>query len=166
MGDVPVAARPVSVHGAILEGEADAVVGGAARKLAPDFLEPGQALFDRLAAHPAGEARDRPGAEMAGVVDQRLPSGERLSVEIAVLERIAEHAERIHRHVGVADRLAELFRQLRQILVHRLPEVGLDALEAQSDDLTHISRRIRRVGLDHGSDADVEQRSHGIPTLR
>ena len=53
---------------------------------------------------------------MAGVVDQRLPAGERLPVEIAVLERIAEHAERIDRHVGVADRLAQSFASLGRSL--------------------------------------------------
>ena len=97
---------------------------------------------------------------MVRVVDQRFPAGKRLPVEIAVLERIAEHAERVDRHVGVADRLAKLARQPRQVLVHRLPEERLDALEPESDDLAHIGRRIRRVRLDHGADADVEQVSH------
>ena len=100
------------------------------------------------------------GAEMVRVVDQRFPSGKRLPIEIAVLERIAEHAERIDRHVGVADRLAQLPGQQRQILVHGLPEERLDAFEAKSDDLAHIRGRIRRIGADHCSDADVEQRSH------
>ncbi len=59
--------------------------------------------------------------------------------------------------VGVADRLAELPGEQRQILVHRLPEERLDALEAVFDDLAHVGGGIRRVGADHGSDADVEQ---------
>ena len=49
-----------------------------------------------------------PCAEMVRAVDQRFPSGKRLPVEIAVLERIAEHAERIDRHIGVADRFTQL----------------------------------------------------------
>ena len=159
VGDVPVAARPVSVHRAILEREAHPLVCGAARKLAPDRLELGQARLDRLAAHAAGEARDRPGAEMVRVVDQRFPTGKRLPVEIAVLERVAEHAERVDGHVGVADRLANLLRQQRQVLVHGLPEEGLDALEPESDDLPHIGGGIRRVSPNHGADANIEQRS-------
>src|SRR5580693_3149384 len=62
----------------------------------------------RLASHAAREARDRPCAEMVRAVDQRFPSGKRLPVEIAVLERIAEHAQRIDRHIGVADRFTKL----------------------------------------------------------
>ena len=97
---------------------------------------------------------------MVRVIDQRFPSGERLPIEIPVLERIAEHAERIDRHVGVADRFTQLPGQQRQVLVHRLPEERLDAFEAKSGDPTHIRGRIRRIGADHCSDADVEQGSH------
>ena len=97
---------------------------------------------------------------MMRIVDQRFPAGERLPIEIAVLQRIAKHSERIDGHVGVADRFTELLGQQREILVHRLPEERLDAFEAKSDDLTHIRGGIRRIGADHGSDADVEQRSH------
>ena len=98
---------------------------------------------------------DRPRAEQVRVVDQRLPPVERLPVEIAVLERIAEHAERIDGHVGVADRLAQFVGELRQILVHRLPEERLDALEAKLDELAHHGRRIRRARANHRADSDV-----------
>ena len=138
-----------------------ALVGGAARKLAPDLLVRRQARLERLAAHAAGEAGDGAGAEEMRVVDQRLPAGQRLPVELVVLQRIAEHAERVDRHVGVADRLAEFAREPRQILVHRLPEERLDALEAVPDDGSDISGRVGRVGPDHGSDANVEELSHG-----
>ena len=50
VGDVPVAGRPVAVHRAILEGDANALVGGAPRKLAPHLLEARQALGELRAA--------------------------------------------------------------------------------------------------------------------
>src|SRR5271165_4278525 len=151
VGDVPVAARPVAVHRAILEGQAHAPAGGAARKFAPDFLVRRQTRLDRLFAHAAGEPGYGLRPEMMGVVDQRLPACERLAVEVAALQRIAEHAERIDGHVGVADRLTKLLRKKRQILVHGLPEERLDALEAELDNLPDISRGVGRVRLDHRS---------------
>ena len=84
VGDVPVAARPVAVHGAILEGDLHALVGGALGEFAPDLLVARQAVGQRLVADAAGEAGNAGGAEMMGVVDAILPALQRLEVDIGL----------------------------------------------------------------------------------
>ena len=99
------------------------------------------------------------GAEEMGVVDQRLPAGERRLVEVAALERIAEHAERVDDDVGAVDRLVQFAGEPREVLVaDGLPEERLDALEAVRKDLPHVAGRVGRVRLDHGADADIADR--------
>ena len=44
---------------------------------------------------------------MMGVVDAVLPALQRLAVDIRVLQRIAEHAERRNRDIAIANRLAQ-----------------------------------------------------------
>ena len=160
MRDVPIAARPIAVHGAVLERQAHALVGRSLRELAPDGFELRQARLDRLAPHASGEAGDRARPEQVRVVDQRLPSFERLPVELVVLERIAEHAERVDDDVGVADRLAKLVCELGQVLVHGLPEERLDAFKAELDELANGSRRIGRACADHRANSDVQELAH------
>ena len=75
-----------------------------------------------------------------------FPAGERLAVEVAVLERIAEHAERAHHDVAVADRLADLAGEARHILAaERLPEERLDAFEAKRQDLPDVAGGVGEV---------------------
>ena len=65
------------------------------------------------------------------------------AVELLLLQRIAEHAERADLDVGVADRFLELAREARNVLVAEgLPEERLDALEAERQDCAHIGRGI------------------------
>ncbi len=78
VGDVPVAGRPVAVHGAVFEGDLDALVGGALGKLAPDLLVARQAVGQRLVADAAGKAGNAGGAEVMGIVDAVLPALQRL----------------------------------------------------------------------------------------
>ena len=67
-----------------------------------------------------------------GVVDQRLPAAQGRPVELAILEWIAEHAERADNHVGIPDRVADLASESGDVLAaDRLPEERLDALEAE-----------------------------------
>ena len=67
---------------------------------------------------------------------QRFPGRERLAIDVAALQRIAEHAERADDDVGIADRLADLAGEPRDVLAaERLPEERLDALEAERQDL-------------------------------
>src|SRR5579859_2810035 len=63
MRDVPIARRPVAVHGAILKSDFDALVSGATRQFAPDFFEFWQTLFKPPAAQAPGKAGDNLGAE-------------------------------------------------------------------------------------------------------
>ena len=59
-----------------------------------------------------------------------------LAILVATLQRIAEHADRADDDVGIADRLADLAGQPRDVLAaERLPEEGLDAFEAERQDL-------------------------------
>ena len=159
VGDVPVAARPVAVHGAVLEGDAHALVGGALGERPEDLPEARQRRLDRLAADAAGEAGDAGRAEEMGVVDQRLPAAKGLAVGLGVLERVAEHAEGRDRDVMAVDGFEQLAGEPRDVLVaDGLPEERLDALETMRQDLLHIARRVRRVAADHGADADVAKR--------
>ena len=58
VGDVPVAACPIAVHGAVFKGDLHALVGGALGEFAPDLLVTRQALSQRFAANSPGKARD------------------------------------------------------------------------------------------------------------
>ena len=113
VGDVPVAARPIAVHRTILERDAHALVGRAPRKLAPHLFVARQALLERLAANAAGESGEVFAPKRCALSISTSQPRKRLAVEIALFERIAEHAERVDRDVGVADRLAQLARELR-----------------------------------------------------
>jgi hypothetical protein len=95
-----------------------------------------------------------------GVVNERLPSRQRAAVDLGLFERIAEHAERIDRHVGAADRLFDVARKFRQVGVHRLPEERLDAFEAELDEFAHIAAGVFQAPADHGADANVFQGFH------
>ena len=162
MRDVPVAARPIAVHRAILEGDPDTLVGGAFRQFAEHFDIARQARLDRLAPDAAGEAGDGARAKQMRVINQSLPARERLFVEFAALERVAEHAERVDDDVGPPDRLLQFVRERGQVLFHRLPEERLDALEAELHQFLDGGADIGRAGAHHGADADILEGSHAI----
>ena len=116
-------------------------------------------LSGRARPHAAGEASDKVRAEQARVVDQDLPAPQRLAVALLVPERVSEHAERADLDVGVTNRLSQLVREARDVLVAEgLPEERLDALEAKRQDRAHIARRVGQRGLDHRADADRAKR--------
>ncbi|ENN89832.1 hypothetical protein RHSP_80781 [Rhizobium freirei PRF 81] len=167
VGDVPVAGRPVAVHGAIFEGDLDALVGSALGKLAPDLLVARQAVGERLVADAAGEAGNAGGAEMMGVVDAILPALQRLQVHLALFERIAEHAEGRDGDVAIADCVAAALAEIRKVLtIGSLPEEGLEALEAEIGDLGDVPGGVLVRRPDHRADADGLCRiSHDLTVL-
>ena len=62
-------------------------------------------------------------------------------------------------NVGIADRLAQLAGEARNVLAaERLPEERLDALEAERQDLPHIAGRVVEIGPHHRADPDIEKR--------
>ena len=80
---------------------------------------------------------------MMGVVDAILPALQRLEVDIGLLERIAEHAERRDGDVAIADRIDAALAEFGEILaVGRLPEEGLEAFETQIGDLADALGRL------------------------
>ena len=90
------------------------------------------------------------------VVDQSLPAGTRLPVEVVVLQRIAEHAERTDDDIRIADRVANFCGEARNVLaVKRLPEEGLNALEAERDDLPDIAGDIVKPRPHHCSYTNI-----------
>ena len=99
------------------------------------------------------------GTERERLCEVPLPAREGLAVEVALLERIAEHAERADDDVGIADRLADLPGEPRDVLaVQRLPEERLDALEAVRQDLPQVAGRVIEPRPDHRTDADILKR--------
>jgi hypothetical protein len=93
-----------------------------------------------------------------------FPAGQRRAVKLAILRRVAEHARRAHRRLGITDRLGDPAGQSRQVGdAERLPEERLAAFEAQRDRFADKGRRVGRIGLDHGADANVEKR---VPHVR
>ncbi|MNI99591.1 hypothetical protein D3C73_1587060 [compost metagenome] len=69
-------------------------------------------------------------------------------------QRVTEHAESGHGDVAIADDVLETLGEFGEVLVHGLPEVGLDAFKAVRQDLFEIADRIGLVAADHGADAD------------
>ena len=155
VGDIPVPRRPVAVHGAVLEGDFDALVGRALREFAEDLLEARQARFDRLVADATREAGDAGRAEVVGVVDRVLPGGERRKVGLPLLERVAEHPDGGDRDVAIADGVERTLAQFGKILpVGGLPEERLETFETEIGDLGDALGRARLARLYHGADAD------------
>src|SRR3569832_230870 len=103
--DVPVAGRPVAIHRAVLEGDLDAIVGGALGEVAPHLLVPRQRVGQRLVADAASEARNAGRAKMLSVVDAVLPALQRLAIQHQIYKRIAEHADGADGDVAIADRI-------------------------------------------------------------
>jgi len=73
VGDVPVAGLPVAAHVAVLEGDADPLVGGATGQGIEDLLEARQRFRDWAIAQAPREASDDVGAEEVGVVNALFP---------------------------------------------------------------------------------------------
>src|SRR6185437_5317502 len=152
---VPVARGPVAVHGAILEGDLHALVGGAPRQLTPDLDIAAEALGQRVAAHPPGKARPACPAEVVGAVDRVSPRRQRRQVGVAPFERIAEYPDGRNRDVAIADRLKRALAEFGEVLtIGGLPEERLETFETEIGDLGHALGRAGLTSLDHGADAD------------
>src|SRR5215217_8077312 len=153
--NVPVAGLPIAVHGAVFEGDANALVGGALRQLGPDRLVLRQALGQRLAPNAAGKAGHARGAEMVGIVDAILPALQGLAVHLLVFERIAEHTEGRDGDVAIPDRVLAALAELGDVLpIGGLPEERLETFKALIGDFGDALGGFPGRCRNHGADAD------------